>query len=150
MLFLISARSIVSSIPQTILFWAMRTFIHAIPMCSDVQFRTNSAPFLCVTSTFSSHLQESEEWIRELPIPHYVNLSISDHNDDEQRMPWSHTPSGPPLDVDSAFCMIKKTFESVIVRPVLALSCSSRVESQLSITSATLRAIFIESRAGCI
>lgn len=58
---------------------------------------------LCVTSTFSSHLQESEEWIRELPLLRYVNLSISDHNDDEQRRSWSHTPAGPPLDVDSVF-----------------------------------------------
>ncbi|KAK0474908.1 hypothetical protein IW261DRAFT_1422746 [Armillaria novae-zelandiae] len=64
---------------------------------------------LCLTSTFSSHLQESEEWIRELPMLRYVNLSISDHNDDEQRMPWSHTPSGPPLDVDSVFFHLSLT-----------------------------------------
>lgn len=84
---------------------------------------------LCVTPTFSSHLQESERllvWIRELPIPHYVNLSISDHNDDEQWMPWSHTPSGPPLDVDSVFCMIGIGDSEAVV---LALSFSNRVLS---------------------
>ncbi|KAK0434904.1 hypothetical protein EV421DRAFT_1269550 [Armillaria borealis] len=68
MLFLISTRSSVSSIPQTLLFWAMRTFIHAIPMwlyllsscryrmplamtqtpSSDAQSRTNEASFLCM------------------------------------------------------------------------------------------------------